>query len=180
MKFGVFSNMDSVVEKWYAVYTRFKHEKVVASRLRRGGIHAYVPLTRVVRRYRRKVKVHDIPLLSQYVFVHICLKREQVRVLSTSGVLDFVRMGREIPAIPQEEIDILRRVAGEDWPVEVLLSGDELVGREVEIIGGALTGIRGTVVERKGKTRVLVALRHVGVQLLIEVPLAYMRLLQRA
>jgi len=180
MKFGVFRKMSAGVERWYAVYTRYKHEKAVATRLRRAGIHAYVPLTKTVRRYRRKVKVHDIPLLSQYVFVHISLKRDQVRVLSTPGVLEFVRMGREIPSIPQEEIDILRRVAGEDWSVAVLPKGEEWVGREVEIVGGALTGIRGTVVECKGKTRVLVALRHVGVQLLLEVPLAYMRLLRRA
>ena len=57
--------------RWFAVYTGYKHEKKVVELLTQKGITAYTPLHRVTRRYTRKVKHVELPLINCYVFVQI-------------------------------------------------------------------------------------------------------------
>ncbi|MEK7255619.1 MAG: transcription termination/antitermination NusG family protein, partial [Bacteroidota bacterium] len=76
------SHLDGVEPKWFAVYTRYKSEKVVQRLLQNKKIESYLPLQRVTRRYTRKIKHHDIPLISCYIFVKI-VRAEYVPVLET-------------------------------------------------------------------------------------------------
>ena len=55
--------------RWFAVYTRYKREKLVLKELQRRGINAYLPLQTVTRYYTRKVKTVHLPLISCYIFV---------------------------------------------------------------------------------------------------------------
>ncbi|MEZ4957062.1 MAG: transcription termination/antitermination NusG family protein, partial [Saprospiraceae bacterium] len=53
--------------KWFAVYTRSKSEKVVKRLLASKNIECYLPLQKVTRRYTRKIKSYEIPLISCYI-----------------------------------------------------------------------------------------------------------------
>jgi len=154
--------------RWFAVYTRYKREKLVLKDLQRRGINAYLPLQTVTRYYTRKVKTVHLPLISCYMFVQIT-RPEYVPVLEVPHVLHFVRFRKDLLSIPEREIDIMRMVCGEDVEVEVS-EGPMAPGDRVEIMGGRLTGMQGTLMEQSGTHRFVVALDSLGMQLAMEVP----------
>lgn len=171
------SHLHESEPKWFAVYTRFKSEKVVHRLLATKNIEAYLPLQKVTRRYTRKIKHHDIPLISCYVFVRIT-REEYVPVLETENVLRFIKFARNLYAIPDHEIDIIRRVTGEGEEV-VAEPGTFQEGDMVEIIGGKLTGIKGRLVEKHGKKQVVVELESIGFSLRMTVDIALLQHLQK-
>lgn len=150
-------------KRWFAVYTRHKAEKFVAERLERKGIEVYLPLLKHTKRYVRKVKHVEIPLISCYVFVCIT-KEEYVTVLQTEHVISFLKIRNTLIAIPAKEIEILRWVVGENL-VEKLHHNNMSKGSKVEVVGGNLTGLKGVVVERISKKTVLVSLETIGYSL---------------
>ncbi len=155
--------------RWFAVYTRYKREKLVVKQLQQKGIECYLPLQRLTRRYDRKVKQVELPLINCYIFVRI-VKGEYVPVLETQDVLQFVKFSRNLIAIPEVEIDLLRRVVGELEELEVNPSAYH-PGDQVEVIGGQLTGLKGTLIEKRGQHRLIVALDTLGYELNMEVRL---------
>jgi transcription antitermination factor NusG len=167
------SHLDAAEPRWFAVYTRYKSEKVVKRLLDTKNIENYLPLQTVTRRYTRKIKTHEIPLISCYIFVKITAD-QYVPVLETENVVKFLRFARNLLSIPEEEINILKRVTGEDIEVEaeqgLLNEGDE-----VEVIGGKLTGLRGRLVEKQGKKHMVVELQTVGYSLKMNIDASLLR-----
>lgn len=159
--------------RWFAVYTRFKREKQVLARLEEQGIEVYLPLQEFTRRYTRKVRKVQIPLINCYLFVRIT-KKEYVPVLEDPDVVHFVRFSKNLIAIPEEEINILRRVVGEGIELESeplrLVEGDA-----VEIVGGQLTGLRGVLVGKQNEKNLLIELNHIGYALRLHVASEYLR-----
>jgi transcription antitermination factor NusG len=159
----------SMDKHWYAIRTRFKCEKRVVEDLSKRGIESYVPLIAKTKRYTRKVKTYRVPLIYTYAFVHIG-REDYVRVLDHSQVVDYIRFGRSIVPIPEEEIHTLRQVCGE-FEGEIL--AEELgttplhPGDDVELIYGQLSGLKGRLEERHGKREFVVSLRHIGYRLRI-------------
>lgn len=159
---------------WYAIYTRFKCEKQVVRDLQAKGIHAYVPLMERVRRYTRKIKKYQIPLINCYVFVKI-KDDERVRVLETENVLRFIKPGKKLVSIPEEEIDILRRIVG-DTALEVETTEYQFaVGDEVEIIGGSLTGLQARMIDAINKNTIVIGLENLGYQFHIKIDMKLVR-----
>ena len=148
------------------MYTRFKREKLVARQLDEKGITAYLPLQHFTRHYTRKKKQVSLPLISCYLFAKIT-QSEYVRVLETNDVVKFVQFSRNLISIPEQEIQLLKRICGEQIELEVEPSQYH-VGDKVEIIGGNLTGLQGTLL-RTGKKNFLVELVHIGYSLRMEV-----------
>ncbi len=162
------SNLHESEPRWFAVRTRSKCEKHVQRALEKKGVHAWVPLQEFLRRYERKVRRVEKPLITCYVFVSIA-KPHYLPVLETENVAGFVRMGKDLRAIPEAEIDLLRRIVFEkDLDVEAI-PGGLLGGEAVEIAQGTLAGQRGRVVQREGKRRVQIELENLGYSLLLTV-----------
>ncbi|MCO6475139.1 MAG: UpxY family transcription antiterminator [Phaeodactylibacter sp.] len=159
--------------RWFAVYARYKREKQVARRLQEKGIECYLPLQRLTRHYTRKVKHVELPLISGYLFTRIT-KREYVPVLETQDVVNFVRFSRNLISIPEQEIDIIRRVVGENVEIEVEPSSFR-PGDAVEIIGGQLTGMKGILLERRSDKNFVIELESLGYSLLMQVDPALLR-----
>jgi transcription antitermination factor NusG len=172
------TQLDQIEARWFAVYTRYKREKLVQKLLDEKGVETYLPLQKVTRRYQRKIKHLQIPLLNCYVFTRIT-KAEYVPVLDTPDVLNFVRFAKELIAIPASEIDLLRRVTGEKVDIEVD-QGLFHLGREVEIIKGSLTGLRGKLIESKGPKNFVVELENLGYSLRMEIAPEWLFPLQQA
>lgn len=156
--------------KWFAVYTRFKSEKVVQRLLLQKNIENYLPLQKVTRRYTRKIKHHDIPLISCYIFVKI-VKDEYVKVLETDNVVRFIRFSKNLLSIPDDEIEIIRRVVGEADEV-FAEPGRFKEGDAVEVVGGNLTGLRGRLIEKQGKKQMVVELENIGYSLRLTVDIS--------
>jgi transcription antitermination factor NusG len=162
--------------RWFAVHTGYKHEKKVVELLDKKGITAYVPLQKLTRVYTRKKKQVELPLINCYVFVKIT-KQQYVPVLQTQFIHRFLMIRRNLLAIPEAEIELLRQIVGEAIPVEVdtatLHEGDA-----VEVIAGQLTGLQGTLIEKRGRKQLVIALKTLGYDLLMEVNPSHVRKLQ--
>ena len=159
--------------RWFAVYTRYKCEKVVLKDLQAKAIESYVPLQEVTRRYTRKIKTHQIPLISCYVFVKVS-KKDYVKVLETDYVLQYVKIGRNLIAIPDKEIELLKAVTREG--VLTAVEDRKLqIGDQVEIIGGKLTGLSGKLVETDDGKRLVVELELLGKDLYMQIPATLLR-----
>lgn len=171
------NDLDEREPRWFAVYTRFKREKMVQKRLRNRGIEIYLPLQPVTRRYVRKVKHLELPLISCYVFTRIT-KREYVSVLEDPDVLRFIRIAKDLIAIPEREMDILRRIVGENIEAVAEPTGYQ-VGDAVEIVAGQLTGLQGTLVDKDGQKHFLVELSSIGQTLRMQIDPKYLRVTQR-
>lgn len=161
------NHLDDNLPKWFAIYTRYKREKLVYKFLDKKGIKAYLPINNVVRKWDRKVRNVELPLINCYVFVNI-VKAEYVNVLETENVLNFVRFSNNLISIPSEEIELMKRITGVFNNIELL---DEKIekGDEVEIVGGPLTGMRGRLTEKDSKKKFIVELNNLGYGLMIEV-----------
>lgn len=161
------NHLEENIGKWFAIYTRYKREKQVLKQLEQKGIEAYLPLNKVVRKWERKVRNVELPLINCYVFVKI-VKSDYIRVLETENVLNFVQFSRNLISIPNDEIDLLKRVTGEYGDIEIVESG-LIEGDRVEILGGSLTGTKGKLVNVSNKKKFLIELSSLNYNLLIEV-----------
>lgn len=159
--------------RWFAVYTRSKSEKVVQRLLTNKNIESYLPLQSVTRRYTRKIKQYELPLITCYVFVKIT-KGEYVQVLETENVVKFIRFARNLLSIPEDEMSLLKRIVGEGENV-VAEPGRFKEGDFVEVIGGKLTGLKGQMVERHGKKHMVVELESIGYTLRMTIDVALLR-----
>lgn len=161
------NHLDSTEPRWFAVYTKYKREKLVQKRLQEQGIHAYLPIQRLTRRYERKVKTVEMPLISCYVFTRIT-KKQYVPVLNTPDVLQFVKFSQNLIAIPEREIQLLQRIVGEGMEMEVEQKSFH-PGEEVEIFSGNLAGVRGILLQKDKKKNFVVELNSIGYALRITV-----------
>jgi transcriptional antiterminator RfaH len=173
-KIQIVNQLHTTEARWFAVHTRSKCEKAVAQMFAKKNIHAYVPLVQSVKRYTRKVRHTEKPLISCYVFVKI-LKSEYVPVLETENVAGFVRFSKNIIAIPDEEINVLRRIVLENDIELEAIPGAVGIGDPVMITAGPLTGLSGRVVEVEGKKRFQVELERMGYSLLMTIDAQFLQ-----
>ncbi len=138
---------------WYALYTRPRHEKKVYDQLKEKRIEAFLPMVEQVRQWKDRKKRIQVPLFTSYVFVHIELK-DRFAALETHGVVRMVSFGGVPAAIPDWQIDQLRRVI--EHPDTLQLENYLREGDLVEVIDGPFKGIKGRLRELRGETRVVI------------------------
>ena len=165
-------------KKWYAMYTRFKSEKIAAEYFDKQGIEAYVPVLSKTKRYTRKIKTYSIPLISCYVFVRLDSVNRNV-ALKNPYVLRFTSIGKEVIPIPDHEILLLKKITGELNSIELIDARDLRIGDQVEIIHGNLTGLKGYIIENRGSQDFVVGLDHIGIQLKIEISPRHLRTIEK-
>ncbi len=156
------NRLDEKEYRWFVIYTKYKTEKYVVDKLKRKGINAYLPLLRYTKKWTRKIKHYEVPLINCYVFVHIT-KQEYVQVLETEYVSGFLKNRGNLNEVREEEIEMMRKIVGEKNDV----IGEAITfepGKPVEIISGNLTGLKGKLLEKQGKKEFLVELDSVGWQ----------------
>lgn len=151
---------------WYAIVTKYRHEKSVAKLLGRIGIETFIPLQKVVRKYNSGKKTFEIPLISCYVFTQMNI-REHVKVLEMPGVLGFVKFCNEIVEVPEEALELMKRVNRGEYPVEVL-DHNINAGDEVEVVSGSLRGVKGRLVKINNKKRFVISIDNIGRSFSIE------------
>lgn len=152
--------------RWFAIYAAFKKEKYAEKQLRKKDIETYLPIQKIKRQYERKVKYVELPLINCYLFVKIT-KSEYVKVLETDYIIRFVKIGKDLLAIPNNEIETLRLVLDEKLNVEVEESRF-YKGENVVISEGNLAGISGKLVAFQGKEKVMIELNSIGYTLQME------------
>lgn len=96
----------------------------------------------------------DLPLFPGYVFVKIA-PRDCLRVLESPSVASIVKAGKQLAILPDQEIEVLRaglaHLAAEPHPWLA-------IGSRVRVKSGALTGLEGFLVQKKGNHRFVLSL----------------------
>lgn len=161
------SRMDRMdFPKWFALYTRHQHEKMVAQLISRKGVEVFLPLYAASRRWKDRIKKLSLPLFPNYVFVFADFARRG-SVLSTPGVYDYVRLGGSPAAIPDEEIEAIRKVVEGGLRVEphpFLKTGDR-----VRVKSGPLENVEGILVRKKSFYRLVLSVELVARSISVEV-----------
>lgn len=152
--------------RWFAAYTRSNHERTAADQLAQRSIAHFVPTYESVRVWKDRKKRLQLPLFPGYVFVRVP-PEDKLRVLVVPGIVRLVGFDGRPLAVPDEEIETLRTV------VEHKLKAEPhpylVVGRKVRIVRGALEGMEGILIRKKGRLRVLVSINLIRQSAMIEV-----------
>lgn len=153
--------------QWYAVYTKAKHEKKVAEGLAERQISSFLPLRRILSKWKDRRKLIELPLFPGYIFVDIDLK-DRIRVLRTPGVVRMVGFqdGKPVP-IPREQIHAIMRFLEENANLEPYPYLE--IGNRVEIIRGSFRGIRGILVRKKKGYRFVISVDLIRQSAAIEI-----------
>jgi transcription antitermination factor NusG len=138
--------------EWYALYTRSRFEKKMLGELTDRNIEVFLPMNEVISRWKDRKKKIWIPLFPGYIFVnHVDTPENRFRVLNIPGAVRFVGLDRHADPIPEKQINDVRRF------LEASISSDPYpymqIGTRVEVIAGPLNGVRGILVEKRGKFR---------------------------
>ena len=153
---------------WYAVWSRSRHEKMVASALTNTGVTTFLPLVTETHRWSDRRKSVDVPLFPGYVFVQIPNSPEaQLRVLKTSGVVQFVGNRQGAVPIQDKEINDVRavleqRVSCSPYPFLQL-------GQRVRIRGGSLDGVEGVLIGRDSASKLVISIELIQRSLAVSV-----------
>jgi transcription antitermination factor NusG len=147
---------------WYAVYVRSQWERRVAAELERRGIDTYLPLIHTATRWSDRTKQAENPAFPGYVFVRATAERV-AEVLWTTGTVHILGIGSTPEAIPDEQIEAVRRVLAFQAAAGTVRHLPALrPGMAVRIVAGPLEGIEGICdhIARRCRVRVLLPLLH--------------------
>src|SRR5664279_770302 len=160
-------------EKWYALYTRPRAEKLVFARLEEESIETFLPLQKTFRIWSDRKKLVEKPLLPSYIFVKT-IKKNFPRVYKITGVVKFVSFEGNPVSIPQKQIDNLRLLINSNAEIEVT-SDRFLPGDNVEVINGSLVGLTGELIRIGSKNRVVVRIDRLDQNLILKIPMSFLK-----
>ena len=151
---------------WYVAYARPRHEKCIARQLAERGVRSFVPLYSTVRRWKDRRKRLELPVFPGYVFVQIAL-HSKLEVLGLPGVVDFVRFqGQPVPVL-SSEIETLQ--LGLTAAAAIHSHPYLQAGRRIRVRRGALDGIEGIFVRKRGQARVVLSVSLIERSVAIEI-----------
>jgi len=162
-------------KKWYAVYTRTRWEKKVAETLTKKKIENYCPLNKVKKQWADRKKIVEEPLFTSYVFVRAS-NIEQLPLLKTDGVINFVYWLGKPAVIRDNEIDMIQRFLNEHENISIEKSQVN-VNDLVRVISGPLVNHEGHVIAVK-RNSVKVVLPSLGFTMSAEVEIGKIEILQ--
>ena len=141
-------------EPWCAIYTRHQHEKVIAQVLSLKGLEVFLPLYDSTRRWKDRTVQLSLPLFPCYLFLR-GMKDRRLDVVTTPGIVSILSVNGEVAAIPESEIESIRKAI--EWgnrvePHPFLRRGDR-----VRVISGPLQGLEGILVRRKNLYRLVLS-----------------------
>jgi len=132
------------------------------------GVTTFLPLVTEIHRWSDRHKSVDVPLFPGYVFVQIPAEREaQLRVLKTSGVVQFVGNQQGAVPIPDQEIASVHSVLEEK--VDCAPYPFLQLGQRVRIRGGSLDGIEGILVRRDSACNLVISIELIQRSLAVSV-----------
>ena len=131
-------------KKWIAIYTKSRHEKVVAKKLVENGFEVYLPMLKEKRKWSDRKKWVEFPMFKSYIFVKTELKNS-LFALQVSGVVKIIRFGEKIATLKESNIQAIKLMLEGGYnpkPIEYFIKGDP-----VEVKDGPLKGLIGEVTQ---------------------------------
>ena len=160
---------DDHAARWFAVWTRSRHERAVYDQLDERGIDAFLPTITRWSRWKDRRKQVAWPLFPGYCFVRID-PHARMTVLKCTGVVSIVGFNGEPAPVPDEEIDAVRRLVESTLPYDPcpLLK----TGMPVEVVHGPLKGVVGRLARKGTHARLVLAVDLIGRAVSVQVDAA--------
>jgi transcription antitermination factor NusG len=156
-------------KKWYAIWTKSRHERRVRDQLAQKGIVPFLPTVTRWSRWKDRKKQVDWPLFPGYCFAQFD-PSATLPVLTCAGVVSIVGFNGEIVPIPDHEIDGVRRLLESHLPCDPCPLIRE--GALVEILRGPLKGVRGRLIRKGSQARLVLSVDLIGQAVSVEVDAA--------
>lgn len=137
---------------WYALRTRSRHEKLVRDQLAAQGVEPFLPLIERARQWKDRRKLVAFPLFPGYCFARFPVSL-RVAVLSTKGVVQVLGNPDGPIPVPDAEIEAVRRLVTSTLPYDPHPYLRE--GMQVEVIRGPLAGVRGILLRKGTRARLV-------------------------
>jgi transcription antitermination factor NusG len=165
---GQMKSSDSQIceSSWYAIYTRHQHEKMVAQILTSKGFEAFLPLYAATHEWKDRTKELSLPLFPCYVFLKGGLER-RLQIITTPGIYGLVSSGGQPAAIPDFEVEAIRRAVESGARIET--HPYLKCGNWVRVKRGPLAGIEGILVRKKNISRLVLSVEILGTSAAMEV-----------
>ena len=151
---------------WYAVRTRSRHEKLVRDRLAAEGIEHLLPTVMRLSQWKDRKKEIEAPLFSGYCFARFCWPN-RMAVQKVFGVVEIVRGGDGPEPIPDQEIDALRTLMSSTLKYDAHPYLHE--GMVVEVTRGPLKGIRGILLRKEKRHRLIISVHLIRQATAVEI-----------
>ena len=152
--------------RWYALRTRSRHEKIVRDQLASQGIEPLLPTVQRLSQWKDRKKEIEAPLFSGYCFVRFA-EDDKLSVLKTIGVVDIVGVGHNPEPIADEEMAALRALMASVLPYDSHPYLHE--GMMVEVIRGPLQGVRGILLRKEKRHRLVLGVRLIQQAAAVEI-----------
>jgi len=153
--------------RWFAVWTRSRHEQVVREQLERKHIEAFLPTVTRWSRWKDRKKKVDWPLFPGYCFARFD-PANTLPVLKCTGVVNIISVeGRPAP-IPEVELDSIRTLVASELQYDPCPLVRE--GQMVEVTHGPLKGVIGRLVRKDAQhARLVLSVDLIGQGVSVEV-----------
>jgi len=140
---------------WYAIRTRSRHEKLVHQQLGSRGVDSFLPTVDRRRRWKDRWKTVSFPLFPGYCFARFPYQ-DRLSVLTAVGVVQILGINGHATPVPDHEIEAVRLLVTSTLPLDPHPYLRE--GMEVEVVRGPLEGVRGVLVRKGSRARLVVAI----------------------
>lgn len=149
---------------WWVIYTKSRQEKALARDLLAKQVSFYLPQVKKDLLIRRRPFRTLVPVFPGYLFL-FGSSDERVESLRTN------RISRILPVIEQGELQRNLRQLADLIAVGAPLSVEQRLcaGRKARIRNGPLAGFEGTIIQRRGKDRLLIAVNFLQQGVSIEI-----------
>ncbi len=129
-------------KKWFALYTKPRHEFKAQAELSENNIEHYLPTYIKINQWSDRKKKITEPLLRGYIFVYVN-EKERLTSLTAKSIVKCLSFNGKPAEIPAWQIENLRTMLQNKG--EFLVSDLIKVGQKVKIIDGPFTGVTGLV-----------------------------------
>lgn len=141
--------------RWFALYTRSRHEKLVHEELLKKGIETFLPLRKVTRHWSDRKKIIHEPLFPGYLFVRTPFT-SRFTVLNTVGAVRFVGKPSDPLEVPPQELITIQRFMEQEIQADPFPYLKE--GQRVYVRSGPLKGVEGFIVRKDKHCRLVISL----------------------
>ena len=141
--------------RWYALYVKSRHEKVVEKALRGKGYTAFSPSYSTKRKRVDRITEIEVPLFPGYVFCHFNSSR-RLPILVTPGIVGIVGRGKSPEPVEDIEIASIKTLALSGYPVQPWPFLNS--GQRVRLQSGPLVGAEGIFLRVKDDHHLIVSI----------------------
>jgi transcription termination/antitermination protein NusG len=154
------------VFNWHALWTRSRHEQLVCRELITRQVESFLPTVPRWRTWTDRRKKVDWPLFPGYCFARFD-EDARLRVLDCIGVVSIVSFGGTPAAVPDHEIESIRRLVESDLQYDPCPFIRE--GAMVEVVHGPLAGLTGRLLRKGSHAHLVLSVESVSQSVSVQV-----------